>query len=234
MPEKQQSARNLKEEGELKTKAAEDIRYLLGHGYRRDSSIRFVADHFWLDKDERYILARTVFSTATASSRISKKLKVEDLKDRKLLIDGYNVLITLESLFDGEKVWIADDSFLRDIRGVFKNHSNDDITFKAVEKMLGFILKADVKSTEILLDAQMKNSGELAAFIRKRMGDLSIPGDARTSRHVDFDLKSCASDYVVATADGVIIDSVENVVDIPGCIADSLKGQPAGNSSNSS
>lgn len=206
-----------------RTKAADDIRYLLEKGYKRDSAIRFVADHYKLDKNERYILARTVFSGATASSRTQKKLDIGNLKKRKLLVDGYNVLITLESLLGGEYIWIGDDSFLRDIKGVFKNHSNKDITFQAVEKMLNFIKISDVEYAEILLDTQMKNSGELAAFIRKRMEELSIPGDATTSKHVDFDLKNCSSDYVVATADGVIIDALKNVVDIPGCIAAHLE-----------
>jgi hypothetical protein len=206
-----------------RTKAADDIRYLLERGYHRDIAIRFVADHYKMDKNERYILARTVFSDATASSRKKKKLDIRDLKNRKLLVDGYNVLITLENLLGSEDIWIGDDSFLRDIKGMFKNHSNKDITFQAVEKMLNFIKKSDFECAEILLDMQMKNSGELAAFIRKRMEELSISGDARTSKHVDFDLKNCEPDYVVATADGVIIDAVENVVDIPGCIAADIK-----------
>jgi hypothetical protein len=237
MPDKQHIVRNLKDKDKLRTEAAEDIRYLLERGYRRNSAIRFVGDHYGLDKNERYILARTVFSSETASSRKKKKLRFDDLKDRKLLIDGYNVLITLESLLDGEEVWIGDDSFLRDIKGVFKNHSNGDITFQAVEKMLVFIKKSDVGSAEILLDTQMKNSGELAAFIRKRMEELSIQSDARTSKHVDFDLKNCSSDEIVATADGVIIDAVKSVVDIPGCIAanlDKIAEKLASNSSNSS
>ncbi|WP_407282659.1 DUF434 domain-containing protein [Methanolobus sp. WCC1] len=63
-----------------RTKAADDIRYLLEKGYKRDSAIRFVADHYKLDKNERYILARTVFSDATASSRKQKKLDIGNLK----------------------------------------------------------------------------------------------------------------------------------------------------------
>jgi len=213
---------NIKNKDEQRTKAAEDIRYLLERGYRRDSAIRFAGDHYGMDKNERYILARTVFSCSTAISRQKKKLGTHDLKDKKLLVDGYNVLITLESLLDADEVWIGDDSFLRDIKGVFKNHSNGNTTYQAVENMLDLIKRSDVASAEILLDTQMKNSGELAALIRKRMEELSISGDARTSKHVDFDLKNSSSDYVVATADGVIIDAVKNVIDIPGCIAAGL------------
>ncbi|WP_406659691.1 DUF434 domain-containing protein [Methanolobus sp. ZRKC3] len=198
--------------------AARDIRYLLQRGYPRDSSIRFAGDHYLLDKNERYILARTVFSTGTAIARKNKKLRCQELKGRTLLIDGYNVLITLESLLKGGDLWRADDSFLRDIKGMFRSHSNDRSTFEAVEEMLSFLASSEVKKAIVLLDTQMKNSGELAALIRKRMEELSIKGDAETSRHVDYDLKNCEPSSVVATADGIVIDSVNNVVDIPACI----------------
>ena len=198
--------------------AARDIRYLLERGYKRDSSIRFAADHYGLDKNDRYILARTVFSPDSSKARKKKKLHCEELKGKTLLVDGYNVLITLESMLGGERIWIADDSFLRDIQGVFNKHSNNKLTFQAVEELLSFLLSSEVKKTDVLLDTQMKYSGELAAHIRKRMKELSMKGEARTSRHVDYDLKNCQPSYVVATADGIIIDSVKNVIDIPACI----------------
>ncbi|WMW22367.1 DUF434 domain-containing protein [Methanolobus mangrovi] len=204
---------------EMMAKAATDIRYLLERGYQRESSIRFAGDHYRLGRNERYILARTVFSSETSMERKKKKLNCGELKGRTVLIDGYNVLITLESLLKGERTWLADDSFLRDIRGVFRNHSNDDVTFEAVEKMLSFVSRSKVKEANVLLDTQMKNSGELAAFIRKRMQELEITGSAMTSRHVDYDLKNCYISDVVATADGIIIDSVNNVIDIPACIS---------------
>jgi hypothetical protein len=220
MSEKQRPDINIKENKlqEIMTEAAKDIRFLLDRGYRRGGAIRFVADHYRLGKKERYILARTVFSTDTATERKRKKLSCSELKGKKLMIDGYNVLITLESILRGERTLKADDSFIRDIKGVFRNHSNDSFTTEAVEKMLAFLSLSQVREVYVLLDSQLKNSGELASFIRKRMKELSIPGDAGTSKRVDYDLKSCNPSYVVATADGIIIDTVNNVIDLPGCI----------------
>jgi hypothetical protein len=166
-----------------------------------------------------------VFSPDTSLKRRKKKLKCEELKGKTLLIDGYNVLITLESILQGERTWVADDSFIRDIRGLFRNHSNDKFTYEAVEEMLSFLVISEVKKATILLDTQMKHSGELAALIRKRMKDLSISGDARTSKHTDYGLKNCDSSYVVATADGIIIDAVKSVVDFPGCISRKLSNR---------
>ncbi|WP_340818883.1 DUF434 domain-containing protein [Methanolobus sp. WCC4] len=218
MTEKNAPAKDELREGMKEAAAAADLRYLLERGYRRDSSIRFVGDHYGIGRNDRYILARTVFSDGTARERKKKMVQCDQLQNRSVLVDGYNVLITLESLLRGERVWLADDSFLRDIRGVFRNHSNDRFTTEAVEEMLSFFVMSEVGTACILLDSQMKHSGDLASFIRKRMHELSITGDAKTSKHVDHDLKNCDGSYIVATADGIIIDSVGKVIDIPGCI----------------
>ncbi len=210
---KMNTEQNLKMEN-----AAKDIRYLLERDYPRNSVIRFISDHYRLSNCQRYTLARTVFSSYTVTERRSKKVQCTGLNGKKVLIDGYNVIITLENILKGEITWSADDSFLRDIKGVHRNHSNDRFTTEAVEEMLYFLLHANVVYVIILLDVQMTKSGELAAFIRKRMKELLLSGDARTSPHVDYDLKISNPSYIVASADGVVIDCMKKVIDIPSCI----------------
>jgi len=45
-----------------------------------------------------------------------------------------------------------------------------------------------------------------------------LQGEVSTSAHADFDLKNAGSEYVIATADGVIIDAVEKVIDLPAAV----------------
>jgi hypothetical protein len=75
-----------------------------------------------------------------------------------------------------------------------------------------------VSFVKILLDSQMSKSGELAEIIRREIAQLSLQGEVLTSAHSDFDLKHDDPEYVVATADGVIIDVVEKVIDLPAAI----------------
>ena len=194
--------------------AADDIRHLLSRGYPRTGVIRFVSDHYRLGNRDRHILMRVVIEPEIAASRISKKISCADIREKNIVIDGYNVIIATESVISGEPVFICDDGFIRDIRGVFRNYKNPDRG--VCRQILEMISEHEPGSVIFLFDAQISKSGVLARHIRGLLPKYSLSGDARTSRHVDFDLKHCGS--IVATGDGHIIDEVESAVDIPGCI----------------
>ncbi|TGC10732.1 DUF434 domain-containing protein [Methanolobus halotolerans] len=198
--------------------AAEDIRYLLGKGYPKNSTVRFVCNHHLLEEQQRSILSRNVLAPSIASSRRNKRLACNDLKGRHIVIDGYNVLITLESYLKDECMWKGDDGFIRDNRGVFNKHVNDETTYKAVDMMLTMLMTHEAGSITVLLDRQMSKSGELATFIRQRIDEGLLHGNVFTSGTVDYELKKATFDLIVATADSVIIDVVEHVVDIPACV----------------
>ncbi len=200
------------------TEPAHDIRYLLARGYSISAAIRFVSDHYRLTESERHILVRVVRPPEVATARREKRLACADINGRDVLIDGYNVLITVESMLKDEKLWLGDDGFIRDTRGVFRNYNNTDTTCRAVDKMLSFLSEYSVRSVNILLDTQMSKSGQLARYIYNRFHRYSLNGSARTSRHVDFDLKNAGAGVVVATADGVVIDAVGEVIDIAACL----------------
>lgn len=198
--------------------AARDIRYLLACGYPKVSAVKFVSDHYGLEKSRRFILSRSVLAPGAASARRMKSIPCTGIRDRHILIDGYNVLITIESYIKGEEMWIGDDGFVRDNRGVFRGHVNDSETFRSVELMLSLIGNNMPKEVIVLLDRQMSMSGQLALAIRQRMAEKDIRGQVLTSASTDHDLKRAGNDTIVATADGVIIDTVGTVVDIPACV----------------
>ncbi|MDA0524446.1 DUF434 domain-containing protein [Methanococcoides alaskense] len=214
------SDRHLLPPDQLKEKLSEpamDIRYLLSRGYKKKSAITFVSDHHRLTEPERHILTRLVFSPKKADDRSKKKLECSQLKGCDIFVDGYNVLITIETALKNEPLWFADDGFLRDTSGIFSNHKITDMTCMAVDEMLSTLSTLKMRSATILLDSQMSNSGILAELIRKRSKDHRFKADARTSKHVDFDLKEAGAHAVIATADSVIVDGVEKVIDITEC-----------------
>ncbi len=200
------------------TEPAHDIRYLLARGYPGSATIHFVCDHYRLSKGERHILTRVVHSPDVAAARRKKRLACAGINERDVLVDGYNVLITIESMLKGETLWLGDDGFVRDTRGVFRNYNNTDDTYRAVDEVLLFLSECKARSVNILFDTQMSKSGQLTRHVHNRFSEYSLNGSARTSRHVDFDLKNAGAGVVVATADGVVIDAVSEVVDIAACL----------------
>jgi hypothetical protein len=198
--------------------AAEDIRHLLSRGYPRTGVIRFASDHYRLENRDRHILMRVVVEPGVAALRIRKRIPCVGIKDKKIMVDGYNVIIATESVILGEPVFLCDDGFIRDIRGVFRNYRNP--VEGVCRQVLEILSECKPDSVTFLFDSQISKSGMLARYIRGLLHEYSLSGDARTSKHVDFDLKHC--DMIVATGDGNIIDEVRSAVDIPGCILKKL------------
>jgi hypothetical protein len=205
------------EPSEVLRRAAVDVRYLLDRGYPRESAVRFVSDHYRLPQEQRFALIRVVVPTELAREREAKMLPIEAIEGRVVFVDGYNVLIAVESLLGGMPVYKGDDGFLRDTQGIFRSYKASEVTAPALSEILELIAGADPCDVEILLDQQISMSGRLAGLIREIMDKRGIPGTARTARDVDHQLKF--ADGIVATGDGNVIDAVSCVVDIPGLIA---------------
>ncbi len=205
-------------------KAITDIRYLLDRGYPRKGAITFVCNHYRLDINWRYVFTRVVFGRDTIQSRREKTVKCEDLKGEVVLVDGYNVLIGVESALKGEPVYLCDDGFLRDIRGVFRNYRCSGLTERAMNEILGVFTGFAPFRVEFLFDSQISKSGDLARWVEKKLKDVGLSGVARTSKHVDYDLKQ--SNGIIATADGSIIDEVPKAVNIQACVLEQLNLSP--------
>lgn len=190
---------------------------MVDRGYPNDSAVRYVSDHHRLPEGQRFVLLRTVVSADKALCRMAKALRLHALQGRALFVDGYNVLITTESLLGGYPVYLCDDGFLRDTRGFFRSYKASRITVCAFSEILDLLAHARPSRVEVLLDQQISRSGELAKEVRGLMAERDLPGGARCARDVDHQLKTCGS--IIASSDGNVIDAASSVIDLPGEIA---------------
>ncbi len=211
-------------------KPARDIRSILRWGYPKLATIRFVADHSQLSVEERNILTRVIMPPDKVVSRVRKKIACDSIKDRDLLLDGYNVLLSVDSLLKNEPMWFCDDGYIRDTRYYFSKARQAEDIEEALDSVLEFLYEAHPKSVTFLLDAQISRSGELAGLIRRKLKENGISGESRTSKTTDFDLKTEGGNpknkLVVATSDGIVIDSVLQVLDIPVCLMEKMGIEP--------
>jgi hypothetical protein len=179
--------------------------------------VRFVSDHYRLAEEQRFVLIRVVVSSHTAAKRKEKMIPLEMLRGRVLFFDGYNVLISVESILAAKPIYLCDDGLIRDTQGIFRSYKTSDLTNVALDVIFKFLEEACPDRVEVLLDQQISMSGELAAMIRQLMAGHGVPGNARTVQDVDRQLKECRG--IVATSDGNVIDAASLVVDIPAEIA---------------
>ncbi|MDO9043690.1 MAG: DUF434 domain-containing protein [Methanobacteriaceae archaeon] len=207
--------------------ASLDLRYLLNQNYRKKVALKFVANHYLLDKNCRNYLARSVFSDSVSQSRQSKLVNLEDIKDIILFLDGYNIIITVESILNSDKVVLADDGIIRDTQAVFGKYKFREITISALSLIFEGISIHRPKYIEFYLDKQVSFSGKLAQEIEAMMKNYDLNGRTILSNNVDYHLvKECSKSIcIMGTSDGVIIDKVEKVVDIPHFILKNLKNE---------
>jgi hypothetical protein len=201
-------------------RAAPDIRYLLDRGYQSRGAVTFVCNHYRLNDEARHLLLRAVLSRAVAEKRRGKFLPCNEIKGNNVVIDGYNIVIGMESILSKE-AFLCDDNVIRDIKGIFRNYKASINTEKAVGLILQFLKENNPAHVCFLLDSQISKSGMFAKMLRERINNSGLVGDARTSKHVDYDLKS--SKYIVASNDGVIIDEAEKVVNFLYCLVSRFK-----------
>ncbi len=200
--------------------AADDIRYLFDRGFPQKSAVGFVCAHYRLDVKARYLLSRTVLSREVSEKRKAKFLPCGKIEGGSIVIDGYNIIIGIESLLEN-KAYLCDDGVIRDIKGAFRSFKVSSKTKEAVGLILELLGEMKPETVVFLLDAQISKSGMLAKMLRKELGEAGLKGDARTSKHVDYDLKHCTD--IVASSDGVIIDEADRVVNFLYCLTTRFK-----------
>jgi hypothetical protein len=150
-------------------------------------------------------------------ARRRKTVGCDEVGGEILWIDGYNVIITVEHLITGEHLFLCDDGFLRDIKGVFRSYKLTESSKKSVNLILDFIGYVKPEYTYFILDEKISKSGELAGYIRRGLKSRGMKGEVKLSDCVDSELKNVKKG-IVATADGIIVDAVEKVVDLPTCV----------------
>jgi len=189
-----------------------DLYLLLNRGYPKSYALRFVSDHYSLRDEQRHILSRIVFSKSYIEDVKRKKINLKDVKGENLFIDGYNVIITTESVLMG-KVFVSMDGLLRDTRNVSRKHRITKETLKSIDLILDILKRYPPKQTQFYLDKMMSKSGELSEILRKGLEERNLRGDSETVSSVDHTLKN--KDGVIATNDSAIISQVERFIDLP-------------------
>lgn len=199
--------------------AAYDLRFLLNRSYRKKGALQFIANKYVLNKDERNYLARSVFSELKSKERQEKIIDISGIKDQFLLVDGYNVLITVESLYNEEydSIILCDDGIIRDLNVVFGKYKLSDATERALNNILAVISSYSPSYLCLFFDSPVSFSGMLSGLTKKVMEEYNLQGNVCLSKMVDTEIirLSKLRNGIVATSDSVIIDKVDRVVDIP-------------------
>jgi hypothetical protein len=190
-----------------------DLRFLLDRGYNRKTAINVVSNKYRLDSKDRNILYRTIFSQKNAKERKKKLVRIGEIKGREIIIDGYNVLITVESMLRKKELFLCDDGFVRDVSATFGKHKITKTTSLALEKILKALKENRPEKVVVVFDSKVSFSGEMCRLVRKKLDEFGLKGEAFVSDKTDFEIKNFRG--IVCTSDTAVIEKAEKVLDLP-------------------
>jgi hypothetical protein len=198
--------------------AATDLKTLLDRGYRRDSALKFVGDHYLLTKGERNRLLREIYSEAEIRHAASKLHPISAIRDQPVAVDGFNVLITVEAGLAGGEVFMCQDGFMRDNVMAFGNYRIGKSTMDAADRVLEVLGEHKPKHVTWIFDSQISGSGRLAEYVRKACVDAGLSEGCTTCPTADA--RIVKMNLLTATSDTALIRRLHAVFDLPAAVID--------------
>ncbi len=146
--------------------AVTDLSWLFSRGYAEASSVKLVGDRYRLVERQRTAVLRSACSDEALARRRASQLDLRALRGQPLRIDGFNLILTLESALGGGVVLGGRDDGYRDLAGVHGTYRRVEETQPALALAAHWLADWGVGPCTWLLDAPVSNSGRLAALIR--------------------------------------------------------------------
>jgi hypothetical protein len=184
--------------------ATADFSLLLTKGYAEKSALKLVGDKFSLTERQRLAIMRSACSDQQLASRNRRCVAIESLAGQPIVIDGYNVLITVEAAMSGACVFKGRDGCFRDLASIHGTYRKVTETIPALQLVGGFLKEIGVSEAAWLLDSPVSNSGRLKTLIGELAGKSKWDWEIELLLSPDAELKK--TDLVVASSDSVVLD----------------------------
>ncbi|MFK8104767.1 MAG: DUF434 domain-containing protein [Saprospiraceae bacterium] len=186
------------------TQAVDDFCYLLSRNYAAPSVLAIVGNHYRLNKRQRNAISRIVASDQAVLQRQANSCETSILKNQVVAIDGFNLLIWLESALSGAYIFKGRDGVYRDISSVHGSYKRVRQTESAIH-LVGKTLQAlGIKSAQWYFDKPVSNSGKLKARLLEISQAEGFNWEATLVFNPDQVLAQ--SEAIVISSDGWILD----------------------------
>jgi hypothetical protein len=192
--------------------ALADFSLLLTKGYAGKSALKLVGDKFSLTERQRLAIMRSACSDQQLVSRRSREVKLADLGGQAIVIDGYNVLITIEAAMSSACVFKGRDGCFRDLASIHGTYRKVTETIPAVQLIGKFLKEHNAGNCLWLLDSPVSNSGRLKTLI----GELARKNEWEWDIELlpSPDAKLIKTDLTAASSDSVVLDGCKRWVNL--------------------
>ncbi|MGO9919097.1 MAG: DUF434 domain-containing protein [Isosphaeraceae bacterium] len=182
-----------------------DLSWLLGRGYAPVSALKLVGDRGNLTERQRGAVQRAACSDEAGARREATRVSAPELAGRVLMIDGFNVLTTIEAALGGAVVLLCRDATYRDIAGVHGTYRKVAETLPALEILASVLADLAVSRVGWLFDQPVSNSGRIRSLVLQIAAEHAFDWSVDLVNNPDRQLKE--SSEFIATADSAILDA---------------------------
>lgn len=184
--------------------AVEDMRYLLTREYPEKAASDLVGNRYRLKTRQIQALRGAAASDSQLYSRQSKHVETLDLKGKTVYLDGFNVLILLESLLSEAYIFEGLDGCIRDLSGVHGTYKRVNKTLRAVELIAAFYQKNQIQKLVWIFDKPVSNSGRIKQIILEFAEQNQLNWEADLQFNPDKFLAE--SSEIIISSDAWILD----------------------------
>ena len=184
-----------------------DLSYLLTKGYGINSALQLVGNRYRLNTRQQKALMRLSANRTKLAQRQAKAVSSTLLQGRTVQIDGFNLLILLESALSGAYIFKCLDQTYRDISSVHGSYKRVTKSEEAIILVGQTLADLAVAKVQWLLDAPVSNSGRLKTKLLEIAAIHAFPWEVQLVNNPDVDL--VISQEIVITSDAWILDGCQ-------------------------
>ena len=184
--------------------AVADLNWLLSRDYAERSSLKLVGDRYRLTERQRKAIMRCACSNRQRHQRQKSEVCAEDLPNKTVVIDGYNLLITVEAALSNAVLLKGSDGCIRDLAGIHGTYRRVEETLPAIKRIASGLRQLKVSDAVWLLDKPVSNSGRLKALIDRWGAEHNISWQVILAANPDKML--IQSDHIVISSDSGVLD----------------------------
>lgn len=180
-----------------------DYSFLRTRGYAEDALFKLVGDRYQLTQRQRYAVMRAACGNQSLTYRQTHQLG--DVKQAPLLlIDGFNLLITLESALSGGCIFEGRDGCYRDLSSLHASYKRVTETLPAIVLIGQKMAEWHFPPCYWYLDKPVSNSGKLKQYLEAEALKNDWPWHINLVASPDYHLKK--SPHPVVSTDSYILD----------------------------
>jgi hypothetical protein len=185
--------------------AAAELSWLLDRGYAQKAALKLVGDRYSLRERQRLAVLRSACGDQALASREARRLELVELRGRTLVVDGFNLLIAIETALGGGLLLRGRDGVLRDLASVHGSYRLVAETEPAVSG-LGEVLALYAPSlVQVFLDRPVSNSGRVRALMEEMSARRGWPWQVSLTDSPDREILA-RTGGVAASSDGPVLD----------------------------